>query len=242
MNQEEIFKLDAIADRHDTHADFDGVLAHYSGVLIAEHIHGGLVLEAGCSTGVMTPILLERATELEVVEGSPRYAQSVRERFGNRLKMHMALFEDFRPTRLYDTVVAASVLHHLTNPLSVTQRFATWLRPGGALHITVPNMTAFHRELGVEMGIAPTVAATSERNRFFQQPGRFRRETLEQLVRSAGFEIVQSEGFFFKPFPHDIMNRMTLSPEILRGLFHMGRRYPDLACQLYVYARKPLSP
>ena len=241
MNREETDKLDYIAERHDTHSDFDGVLAHYSGVLIAANVRGGRVLEAGCSTGVMTPMLLEVAGALEVVEGSEIYAQKVKERFGDRLKMHVSLFEEFTPATPFDTVVAAGVLHHLCDPLAVTRKFATWLKPGGMLHVTVPNMTSFHRQLGVAMGVVPAVDATSERNRFFQQPGRFTRETLERLVRDAGFEICQSEGFFFKPFPHDIMNRTTLSPEILRGLFLMGRRYPDLACQLYVYARKPVS-
>jgi 2-polyprenyl-3-methyl-5-hydroxy-6-metoxy-1,4-benzoquinol methylase len=234
MNQQEITKLDTIAAQHNTHTDFDGVLAHYSGLLIAANIHGGMVLEAGCSTGVMTPVLLERATELEVVEGSPHYAQVVKERFGDRLKMHVALFEEFRPPHLYDTVVAAGVLHHLSNPLSVVRQFATWLKPGGDLHITVPNMTAFHRQMGVEMGLVPTVDSTSERNRFFQQPGRFNKESLERLTSDAGFEIGRTESFFF--------NQFTLSSAVLDGLFKMGQRYPELACQLYVHARKPVSP
>lgn len=92
------------------------------------------------------------------------------------------------------------------------------------------------------MEIVPTVEATSERNRFFHQPSKSRRESLERLVCNAGSEIARSKGFFFKPFPHDIMNRMTLPPEILRRLFYMARRYPGLACLLHVNTRKYLAP
>lgn len=241
MSGSEQEKLESIAVRHDTHADFDGVLAHYSGLLVNEYLAGGHVLEAGCSTGAMTGMLLEKADRLDVVEGSSHYAQIVRERYQRRLAMHVALFEDFSPAQPYDAVVAANVLHHMTDAVATVRRFAEWLRPGGSLHLTVPNMTSFHRELGVMMGVTQTVDDTSERNRFFQQPGRFTREKLEHVVRSAGLEIAHAEGFFFKPFPHEIMNRTTLSPEVLRGLFLMGRRYPALACQLYVRAIKPSS-
>lgn len=242
MSSSEQQKLDAIAVRHDTHADFDGVIAHFTGLLVSQNITGGRVLEAGCSTGAMTGMLLERADKLDVVEGSPHYAEIVRARYPNRVAMHVALFEDFSPTNPYDAVIAANVLHHMADAMATVRRFADWLKPGGSLHLSVPNMTSFHRELGVAMGVAQAVHDTSERNRFFQQPGRFTREKLEHVVRTAGLEIAHSEGFFFKPFPHEIMNRTTLSPEVLRGLFLMGRRYPALACQLYVRATKPLSP
>jgi 2-polyprenyl-3-methyl-5-hydroxy-6-metoxy-1,4-benzoquinol methylase len=241
MSDEESAKLNRIAAQHDTHVDFDGVLAHFSGVLIAARLQGGEVLEAGCSTGVMTPMLLAKAGTLTVVEGSALYAQKVKAEFGDRLTMHCSLFEEFSPPRPFDAVVAGNVLHHMSDPLGLIRRMSGWLKEGGSLHLTVPNINAFHRQLGVAMGVADSVAATSERNRLFQQPGRFNQESLKQLVREAGLTLVHSEGFFFKPFPHDLMNHLTLSPAMLDGLFKMGRRYPEMACQLYIHAKKTSS-
>lgn len=236
MDFAETQKLDHIAQRHDTHADFDGVLAFYSGRIIAPQLRGLRVLECGCSTGVMTPMLLESARELEVVEGSKVYAGAVEQKFSGRLKMFCSLFENFDPPAPYDAAVVAGVLHHLERPLEVLQRIAAWVRADGVLHVTVPSMTSFHRQLGVAMGVAQAVDSTSERNKFFKQPGRFTKDRLVELVTQAGLRTLECRGFFFKPFPHEIMNSLALPENLLDGLFEMGRQYPELACQLYLKA------
>lgn len=231
--------LNQVASAHNTHADFDAVLARCGARIIAPQLRGLRVLECGCSTGVMTEVFLESARELHVVEGSPVYARQVEERLKGRLKMFCALFEEFTAKEPYDALVFAHVLHHLEKPVDMLRLVSAWVKPGGAIHITVPNVLSFHRQLGVAMGAAKSVDDTSPRNAFFNQPGRFTRERLVQTVEAAGLRVQECMGFLFKPFPHDIMNSMSLPEAVLDGLFEMGRKYPDLACQIYLRAVKP---
>jgi len=230
-------KLEKIANSHDTHKDFDGILAYYTGKLIAPQVKDKITLECGCSTGVMTPMLLEYTNKLDIVEGSAKYAQITEEKYHGRIQMYVSLFEEFHPTQQYDAVVFAGVLHHIDKPVDILEHITKWLRPEGHIYISVPNMTSFHRKLGVAMGVVDSVYETSSRNQFFAQPGRFDMERLIKVCEMANLEIIHKEAFFFKPFPHDIMNQIHLSSEVLDGLFEMGRKMPAEACQLYVVAR-----
>jgi 2-polyprenyl-3-methyl-5-hydroxy-6-metoxy-1,4-benzoquinol methylase len=232
-------RLEEIARGHDTRLDFDAVLARCAAQIICPRIRGLRVIEAGCSTGVVTEHLVAAAREVHVVEGSHVYANAVRALCPALASITCSLFQDYSPPQLADAVVAAGVLHHLENPVTELRRIATWIRPGGTVHITVPSMTSLHRRLGVAMELSDSVYDTSERNRRFAQPGRYDAERLHVDVAAAGLEVIDSCGFFLKPFPHDVMNRIDLPEAVLQGLFHLGREFPELACQLYVEARTP---
>lgn len=233
--------LERVASKLNTHEDFDGVLARYTARLIEGEVKERRVLECGCSTGVITEMLVESAAALDVVEGSERYAKLVQERFPGKLKMHVSRFENFDPPQKFDRVLLLAVLHHLEDPAAVLQTAAKWIAPGGSLLLTVPNMTSLHRRLGVASGKADAVDATSERNVFFEQPGRFTQKLLEEMVTTNGYNIVESSTFFLKPFPHEIMNSLELDQSVLDGLFQLGKELPELACQLYIEAEPTIA-
>lgn len=238
MEEADKVKLEEIAAAHDTHQDFDGILAHYTGLLIAPEVQGKRTLECGCSTGVMTPMLLKYVSSLDVVEGSALYAKITEDKYPGQLRMFVSLFEEFQPEKPYEAIVFAGVLHHIADPVAILRKVSEWLIPGGKIYISVPNMTSFHRRLGVAMELTDSVYETSARNTFFAQPGRFDAARLEETVLAAGLKVNRSEAFFFKPFPHDVMNKMTLETKVLDGLFKMGQAHPDLACQLFLIAEK----
>jgi 2-polyprenyl-3-methyl-5-hydroxy-6-metoxy-1,4-benzoquinol methylase len=230
-------ELEEIARTHDTRLDFDGVLARYTADIICPRVTGLRVIEAGCSTGVVTERLVAVASEVHIVEGSRGYAEAVRLRCPTVTSITCSLFEDFRSVDPAEAVVAAGVLHHLDDPVGELKRMATWVRPGGAVHITVPNMTSLHRRLGVAMEVTGSVYDTSARNVRFAQPGRYDAVKLRRDVEAAGLVVADSTAFFLKPFPHEIMNGIEFPEAILRGLFRLGLEFPELACQLYVEAR-----
>lgn len=101
---------------------------------------------------------------------------------------------------------------------------------------TVPNMLSIHRRLGVAMDLIDSVYDASERNQRFHQPGRFDLLSLKQLVTDFGWRVIEVEGFFLKPFPHDVMERLFPSQDLLEGLFVLGRQYPELASQILIVA------
>ena len=115
-------------------------------------------------------------------------------------------------------------------------RVRQWIKPAGKLFVTVPNMLSLHRRLGAEMGLVESPYATSERNRRFRQPGRFDHDSLRSLLERAGWRVEELSGFFLKPFPNQVMDQLKLTESLLTGLFRMGRKVPQLACQIYVEA------
>lgn len=231
-----IEQLDAIARGYDPKSDFDGVIAGLAGGLIAPQVRGLPVLECGAATGEMTALLLAEAATVDVVEAAPHYLALLRQRFGQRISLHPTLVEDLVPRRRYGAIVMASLLQHLADPEALLCRARGWVSPGGRLFATVPNMLSLHRRLGVAMRLSADPYATSARNRRFHQPGRFDPRSLRRLVAASGWRVVAVEGFFLKPFPHDIMTRLDLSPALLDGLFELGRRHPELASQVLVTA------
>src|ERR1035437_2643759 len=109
--------LEDIASKHDTHHDFDGVLAYYTGKIIAPEISNLSILEAGCSTGVMTEMFVGKAREIDIVEGSEKYLEIVKKKFNEKVNnYYLSLFEDFNPVKSYDCVVLGNVLHHIEKP------------------------------------------------------------------------------------------------------------------------------
>ena len=60
---------------------------------------------------------------------------------------------------------------------------------------------------------------------------------MNDLLTSSGFQIIDSFGFFLKPFHHKLMNKLSLkgilTDQVLDGLYLMGKENEELACQLY---------
>lgn len=233
-------ELESVAEGYDTYEDFDGVLSRYAGRVIAPRIAGCRTLECGAASGVMTEVLAGSSAELEVVEAAKHYTVYLRSRFGDRIKIHNVLLEDFRPDAEFEAIVIAGLLHHLPDPRRILENTRSWLTPNGSLYVTVPNMLSFHRRLHVAMGSSDTPYVTSARNERFHQPGRFDRDSLQVLLQTAGWEVTEVSGFFFKPFPHEKMERLDLDESELNGLFEMGRQFPEFACQIFA-AAKPAS-
>jgi 2-polyprenyl-3-methyl-5-hydroxy-6-metoxy-1,4-benzoquinol methylase len=231
--------LEKVASKLNTHEDFDSVLSYFTAQKFLEWTHNKDILEAGCSTGVITEYLINSANRLDILEGSSKYAQIVSDKFGKKINaVYVDFFEKFKAENLYDVVLFGNVFHHLDAPQEQLQISKGWIKDDGIILITVPNMNSFHRRLGVESGMIKDVYDTTERNDFFVQPGRFDKQRLEELVENTGFEILESSAFFMKPFSHEMMLNLNLNQIQLEGLNKMGQKFPDLASQLFIAIKK----
>ena len=79
----------------------------------------------------------------------------------------------------FDTIISTQVFEHVDNPFTVTREIKKVLKTGGNAIITAPFMFPFHAD---------------PKDNF-----RFSREGLEEIFKSAGFEIIDSGiygGFF----------------------------------------------
>ncbi|HEX8411357.1 MAG TPA: glycosyltransferase [Thermoanaerobaculia bacterium] len=141
---------------------------------------GQRVLEVGSGTGNMTRLLYGRelivATDME-----PAYLHILRNRFRRQptIKVEPLDLEndDWKKLRDYgfDTVVCLNVLEHIKGDQAALERLYDLLVPGGRLMLFVPADQALFGTLDTQVG----------------HHRRYSPETLESVIRAAGFEIRQ---------------------------------------------------
>jgi 2-polyprenyl-3-methyl-5-hydroxy-6-metoxy-1,4-benzoquinol methylase len=151
----------------------------------------GDVLDVGCAEGANADVLRARgATRIAGVEIDPSFAEAARTRLD---EVVTGSVEDDLPwpEQSFDTVLCYDVLEHLRDPWSLLARLRGLLRPGGRVHVALPN--ARHTSLWLPLLL---------RGRFAYQPAGildvthlrfFARRDAEELVRGAGFEVTAVE-------------------------------------------------
>jgi SAM-dependent methyltransferase len=146
---------------------------------------GQRVLEAGCGTGNLTELMLQRQ-RLVCVDVDPLYIEMIERRFGYR--------DNFRCFRLdlgdaagyaalkgeaIDSIICLNVLEHIEDDMAVLQRFHETLEPGGRAIILVPQHPWLYTRVDRTLGHC-------------------RRYTVAELrgkMEQAGFEVIHSQGF-----------------------------------------------
>ena len=141
---------------------------------------GQRVLEVGSGTGNMTRLLYGRelivATDME-----PAYLHILRNRFRRQPTIQVAPLDlekdDWKSLREheFDTVVCLNVLEHIKDDRGALERLYELLVPGGRLMLFVPADQKLFGTLDTQVG----------------HHRRYSKESLEQVIRAAGFEVRQ---------------------------------------------------
>jgi SAM-dependent methyltransferase len=167
--------LDELATRYDASSptsSYDYWLKRFAADAILEYWRGGDLLELGCATGELSALLAPYVAGAHViVEGAAANVQRTRERVPSAYYV-LERFERFDPTltpctpapapRQFDDIVCAGVLEHVDDPLELLERARGWLRPGGRLHVVVPNGRSLHRWVGYHLGAISSLSAIEE--------------------------------------------------------------------------------
>ncbi len=230
-------QLDEIARGYDPSnpsEQFDYWLKRLQVETVADRIHGGSAIELGCATGELTALLAPLFRRYTVVEGSAHNIGAAQQRCPSVEFVH-SLWEDFRPT---DGAVTDAILfnavEHVERPIELLRLVASWLEPGGLVHIVVPNGQSLHRLIGVEMGLQPDPLSLTAGD---LAQGHVRNYTLDGIradVVSAGLRVVEWRGIFLKV----LANRQMLAWEwpLIHALHAVVQRVPEHAAELYVCA------
>jgi len=204
---------------------------------ILSHIKGPKVLEMGCSTGIMTKPLSEKFRLLAVVDGSQKYIEFVKKLVGKKpVRFFVSLFETFEPQEQFDDILMANILEHVADPILIMKRVRKWLKPGGRVHILVPNALSFHRRLGHKMGILRRPDSFTANDRKIGHRRVYTKATLLRDVTKAGLHLAHYEGIMLKPFSHSQMN--SFSDEVFEGLCALGKELPEYCSTIYFICRK----
>jgi SAM-dependent methyltransferase len=154
------------------------------------------ILEIGCGTGGMLPILSEfgRVTGIDPSEDAIRYSK---QRHGSHAELWRVDFpRDLPPGDRYDVVALFDVLEHLDDDALALRRAASLLTPGGLLVVTVPA----HRFLW-----SPHDVINHHRRRYA-------RRELHSRIRESGLRLVRLSYYNMFLFPLVLLARLLRRP------------------------------
>jgi 2-polyprenyl-3-methyl-5-hydroxy-6-metoxy-1,4-benzoquinol methylase len=116
---------------------------------IAEHVFSGKhrVLDVGCATGVLGEFLKQQGCASEVVgieidalaakEASTKLDRVLSENLNHASVVDV--LKDFDRSS-FDYIICADVLEHLLDPWATLDDLATFIKPGGRLVVSLPNV------------------------------------------------------------------------------------------------------
>lgn len=183
----------------------------------------GRVLDVGCARGVNADLLRARgATHLAGIEIDPDYAAAARSHYDEIVEGSVPNDLIWEPGS-FDTVVAYDVLEHLVDPWTTAERLSGLLRPGGQLHVSVPN--ARSKALWWPLVMHGTFAYEPEGIMDVSHLRFFTRRDAVAMVEAAGLEIAGVEH----PRPETRKRRVA---------YRLGLA-EFLTIQWFVLARKP---
>ena len=204
-------------------------------------VRGGSLLELGVGHGYSTRIFQDHFDRHVVIDGSSKIIDRFRlENPGLKVELTQGYFEDFESDEKFDAICMGFVLEHVDDPEMIVRRYCRFLKPGGSLFAAVPNAESMHRRIGLAAGLMTDVFALGEGDRGFGHQRLYSVATLTALIAGCGYEIVTTEGLFFKPFTTGQIKQLALSPDTLRGMMEVGISYPELCCAIMTHARLPL--
>jgi glycosyltransferase involved in cell wall biosynthesis len=170
---------DTQASGHPAHYR-NGVLRNYDRWILDRFRDsiGENILEVGAGTGNMTRLLYGRAT-IVATDKDDKHLQILRNRFSRQPSVSVERLDlegdDYKRLleHRFDTIVLLNVLEHLEHDEAALRRLRELLMPGGRLLVLVP----------ADQALFGTMDTKGGRYR------RYSRESLQDLLRSAGFAL-----------------------------------------------------
>jgi len=190
------------------------------------------VLDVGCARGCFGLELKRRGCPKVVgIERDPLLAKAAVSLLDQVLNADVESLEHGAFEGQFDVVVCGDVIEHLVEPFRALSRFRTWLKPGGRLLFSVPNVGHWSILMDLAAGrwdYAPFTILSGTHVRFFT------RLSISELLQESGFQIEEIEGVR-PPLP-------PVGEAFIRQLKAIGETAPEtslLAVEYIVTARKP---
>ncbi len=203
----------------------------------------GNLLELGSYKGYFTNRLLPLFKDITCVEASDEAVGEAKQRFGDKVKFHNALFQDVQLPVKYDNIILTHVLEHIDNPVELLSRIKNeWLSDNGRFFLVCPNANAPSRQIAVKMGLISHHTAITPAEKEHGHVITYTLDTMERDVRAAGLHVVHRSGIFFKALANFQMDKAIetglISEAYLEGCFQLGMIYPDLCSSIYLVCSK----
>jgi trans-aconitate 2-methyltransferase len=152
-----------------------------------------VVLDAGCGTGRVTKLLLDRVPRGRVigVDASPSMIERARENLGPEVELHVSNLLEIRLDEPVDVVFSTSTFHWILDHDRLFRVLYDALRPGGRLAAHFGGAGNVER-LRTEIGAVARRAPFAEHLAEYEHPWLFAsvEETIGRL-ESTGFEVIR---------------------------------------------------
>jgi SAM-dependent methyltransferase len=213
----------------------DYQMAEFSFQTLQPFFNGNLALELGPASGYMTKSLVNHFHTLHIVEGSRDLLDRIPD-YSNVVKHH-SLFEEFHTNLQFDTVIIGHVLEHLSDPVLILKRAYDWLARNGRLLVAVPNAKSIHRLVAVQMGMLSSEYELNQRDIELGHYRVYDKTMLLKHLREAGFEILESGGYFLKPLSNGQIEK-SWDQNMINGFFKVGKLFQENCAELFAVATK----
>jgi SAM-dependent methyltransferase len=234
------------ADQY-AHGEFEPIIARVrlDKVLrsVSRYAHSS-ILEVGCGFEPLFPYIAGWS-EYWIVEPLPDAVAAAQQLPAVTPAVH--ILEGLLESRAADLpdqvdfVIASSLLHEVPDPDRFVQDLRRHCGPETVLHLNVPNVHSFHRLLALEAGLIQDVFERSQTEARFQRQTRFDMSSLRSFLEERGFEVLDAETYFVKPFTHSQLEQMLaakiIDGRIIDALDRMIRYMPDLGAEMFVNVR-----
>lgn len=165
------------------------------------------VLDLGCATGVFGAALkLRQGCRVTGIELNPNLAETAASRLDKVVQQSIEEIPSAAFADEFDCIVCGDVLEHLIDPWAVVAKLAGWLRPGGRIVATLPNVGHWSLVADLIRGrwdLIPFGLLCWGHLRFFTKPGIARLFTgnalriehlvgLKEELPAAGKELIQT--------------------------------------------------
>ncbi len=192
---------------------------------------GSRVLDLGCSQGLLARPLRDKGASVAGVDARPagEVARELEVYFQRDLERPL---DDLPVGREFDYVVISDVIEHLRNRVQLLRGARRFLKPGGRLLISTPNVALWFYRLSLLLGrfeYGPRGVLDESHVRLFTR-ATFRRE-----VERAGFHVLR-ERVTALPFEvvFESTGRSRLVSAVARAYHALARAWPTLLAYQHI--------
>ena len=243
ISREERERLEEVARQYDPEADWEEIkIILMAADLIRENAPDpSLALELGISTGLMTGSLAGFFKSIVAVDGSAKNLETTRQRLSaaglNNVELMESLFEEFQPSRKFPNIIMAHVLEHVEDPVALLRQYGQHLKPGGVMHLAVPNAASLNRRIGFSLGMMKKLDQLGPKDIMVGHRRLYTYNMLHEQVIEAGLRPGVCQGIFLKPLSKAQMSHWK--DDLVEAFFQMGRELPAYAMDIYLAVHLP---
>jgi methionine biosynthesis protein MetW len=189
------------------------------------------ILEIGCATGYMSQAFIARGSQVVAIEVDEAAAAVARAR---GVDVRVGSLDDtlgHNEIAGFDCITFADVLEHVTTPDTFLRKALQYLRPGGHVVVSIPNVAHWSVRFQLLRGnfnYTRTGLLDDTHVRLFTQ------DSVERLLAGAGLRIIDKR-YALGTYSYRRIQNAELQWQRLKLLRMLGRRWPGMFAFQFVW-------